>query len=79
LDSIGHSWGSYLGLFAVRGHPEYYRAFVGMGQLAGTREQVRALRLAFLSRAAQSSGDAKFHFGYDTGASSPKWLWMVAR
>jgi pimeloyl-ACP methyl ester carboxylesterase len=54
---LGHSWGSYLGLLAMRGHPEYYRAFVGMGQLAGSREEVRALRLAFLNRVAEQARD----------------------
>ena len=54
---VGHSWGSYLGLLAVSGHPEYYRAFVGTGQLAGSHEEVRALRHEFISRAARVSGD----------------------
>jgi len=56
---VGHSWGSYLGLLAIRGHPEYYRAFIGTGQLAGTREQIRALRRELLSRAANRSRDPK--------------------
>jgi pimeloyl-ACP methyl ester carboxylesterase len=55
---VGHSWGSYLGLLAVRGHPEYYAAFVGMGQLAGTRDEVDALRREFLSQAAKMTGNA---------------------
>ena len=54
---VGHSWGSYLGLLAVHGHPEFYRAFVGTGQLAGTREQVDTLQRAFVRRAAQASDD----------------------
>jgi len=55
----GHSWGSYLGLLAVRGHPEYYLAFVGTGQMAGDRGRVEDLRREFLSRAAAETGDAK--------------------
>jgi pimeloyl-ACP methyl ester carboxylesterase len=55
----GHSWGSYLGLLAVRGHPEYYLAFVGIGQMAGDRRQVDALRREFLFRAAAETGDPK--------------------
>lgn len=54
---VGHSWGSYLGLLAVREHPEYYTAFIGMGQLAGTREEVDALRRAFLGQVAKRAGD----------------------
>lgn len=37
---VGHSWGSYLGLLAVRSHPEHYAAFIGTGQLAGSRAEV---------------------------------------
>lgn len=55
---VGHSWGSYLGLLAVYEHPEYYIAFVGMGQPAGSYEQVYALRREFLSRAAKETGDS---------------------
>lgn len=54
---IGHSWGSYLGLLALRGHPEYYSAFLGMGQLAGTRAEVQDIRREFLARAARKAGD----------------------
>jgi pimeloyl-ACP methyl ester carboxylesterase len=55
---VGHSWGSYLGLLAVYEHPEYYSAFVGMGQTAGSYEQVRVLRREFLSRMARETGDS---------------------
>jgi pimeloyl-ACP methyl ester carboxylesterase len=54
---VGHSWGSYLGLLAVREHPEYFAAYVGMGQLAGTHEQVRLRRREFLTRDASATGD----------------------
>lgn len=54
---VGHSWGSYLGLLAVREHPEYYLAFVGTGQMAGDRGQVEAERREFLARAAAETGD----------------------
>jgi pimeloyl-ACP methyl ester carboxylesterase len=54
---VGHSWGSYLGLLAVREHPEYYLAFVGTGQMAGDRGQVEAERREFLVRAAAETGD----------------------
>ena len=56
---VGHSWGSYLGLLAVREHPEYYLAFVGTGQMAGDRRQVLAERRVFLARAASETGDSK--------------------
>jgi pimeloyl-ACP methyl ester carboxylesterase len=55
---VGHSWGSYLGLLAVHEHSEYYNAFIGMGQIAGSREQVYALRKEFLSRMAKETKDS---------------------
>lgn len=32
---VGHSWGSYLGMLAVRERPDLFRAYVGVGQLTG--------------------------------------------
>lgn len=55
---VGHSWGSYLGLLAVERHPEYYSAFIGTGQMAGTDDQVQALRRELLYQVAQTTGDA---------------------
>jgi pimeloyl-ACP methyl ester carboxylesterase len=54
---VGHSWGSYLGLLALRDHPEYYSAFVGLGQLAGTWPEVQEARRDFLIGAAREAGD----------------------
>jgi len=33
---VGHSWGSYLGMLAVRERPDLFRAYVGVGQLTGS-------------------------------------------
>lgn len=54
----GHSWGTYLGLLAVREKPEYYQAFIGMGQMAGTQDEINAARRTFLTGLAQSSRDS---------------------
>jgi pimeloyl-ACP methyl ester carboxylesterase len=55
---VGHSWGSYLGLLAIREHPEYYTAYIGMGQLAGSKAEVRLRRREFLTREASLTGDS---------------------
>lgn len=54
---LGHSWGSYLGLLAVRERPERYLAFIGTGQMAGSRADVAAARRALLARRAAEDGD----------------------
>jgi pimeloyl-ACP methyl ester carboxylesterase len=33
---VGHSWGSYLGMLAVRERPDLFRAYVGVGQVTGS-------------------------------------------
>jgi pimeloyl-ACP methyl ester carboxylesterase len=50
----GHSWGSYLGMLAVRENPSLFHAFIGIGQIAGSRDEVRAERQGF---AGISEGD----------------------
>jgi proline iminopeptidase len=38
---VGQSWGTILGVLAVRQHPELYQAFVGTGQMVSARETDR--------------------------------------
>lgn len=38
---VGHSWGSYLGLELVKRHPEWFFAYVGVGQLTNGPESER--------------------------------------
>jgi len=52
-----HSWGTLLGLLACREHPEYYSAYIGMGQLAASEEEVDATRREYLLPRARSAGD----------------------
>jgi pimeloyl-ACP methyl ester carboxylesterase len=35
---LGHSWGSALGVRVVQAHPEWFYAYVGVGQMANVRE-----------------------------------------
>lgn len=55
---LGHSWGSYLGLLAAHEHPEYYRAFVGTGVIAGTRAGADSLRRRWLRERAEENQDS---------------------
>lgn len=54
---VGHSWGSYLGLLAIHERPESYAAYIGMGQLAGSKAEVQQERREFLEREAELAGD----------------------
>ncbi len=54
---VGHSWGTYLGLLAVRERPDDYLAFVGTGQMAGTEREIVAARREGLVARAIAAGD----------------------
>jgi pimeloyl-ACP methyl ester carboxylesterase len=41
---LAHSWGTYLGLLAVRERPEWYHAYLGMGQLTPDRAKAREVQ-----------------------------------
>ena len=56
---VAHSWGTYLGLLAIREHPEYYAAYIATGQMAGSVAEVRSVQADFLLRcAAQANNSA---------------------
>jgi pimeloyl-ACP methyl ester carboxylesterase len=54
---VAHSWGTYLGLLAIREHPEYYSAYIGMGQMAGALASVREIQRDFVLRCATRAND----------------------
>jgi pimeloyl-ACP methyl ester carboxylesterase len=56
---VCHSWGTYLGLLAIREHPEYYSAYVGMGQIAGNSARVNAIQREFVLARAHEQHDAE--------------------
>ena len=53
---VGHSWGSYLGLTLARRHPEWFYAYVGIGQVIDFPRSERLGYEATLS-AARRAGD----------------------
>jgi pimeloyl-ACP methyl ester carboxylesterase len=54
---VGHSWGSVLGVLAVKRHPELYHAYVGVGQVVDMREGER-LSYEWTLAQAEAAGDA---------------------
>lgn len=51
---VGHSWGSGLGYMMVARHPEYFRAFAGLGQMSRNGE---SMAYAETLRVARDSGN----------------------
>jgi pimeloyl-ACP methyl ester carboxylesterase len=53
---VGHSWGTYLGMLVIARHPELYRAYVGIGQLARV-SPIPEIQDAFIRNSAIRRGD----------------------
>jgi pimeloyl-ACP methyl ester carboxylesterase len=53
---VGHSWGTYLGMLAIARHPELYRAYVGIGQLARS-SPIAGIRDEYIRQSASRMGD----------------------
>ncbi|HEX6559721.1 MAG TPA: alpha/beta fold hydrolase, partial [Longimicrobiales bacterium] len=54
---VGHSWGSMIGMLAIKEHPEYYRAFIGVGQMAADSARERTVQREWLRQAAFDAND----------------------
>jgi pimeloyl-ACP methyl ester carboxylesterase len=52
---VGHSWGSIVGLTAVRSRPDLFHAFVGTGQVVSGRETVEGWRTSAIARAREAN------------------------
>jgi pimeloyl-ACP methyl ester carboxylesterase len=53
---VGHSWGTYLGMLVIARHPEFYRAYVGIGQL-GRSAPIPGIQDAYIRQCAGRAGD----------------------
>lgn len=51
---VGHSWGSALGYMLAVRHPEYYRAFAGLGQMSKDNETLAYQETLRLAKAANN-------------------------
>lgn len=55
---LGHSWGSYLGVKTIEKYPEYYKAFLGVGQVCNQTESEK-LAYYYMLEEAERIGDDK--------------------
>jgi pimeloyl-ACP methyl ester carboxylesterase len=53
---VGHSWGTYLGILVIARHPELYRAYVGIGQLARS-SPTAGIQDEYIRQSARRMGD----------------------
>jgi len=71
----GHSWGSYLGMLLVHRHPEFFRAFIGIGQVVdearGQEITERFIREQAIQRNDQ---EALLELNTQGHAAHEKWL-----
>jgi pimeloyl-ACP methyl ester carboxylesterase len=54
---VAHSWGTYLGMLAVHEHPEYFCAYIGVGQMCMSTKREIDVQKQFLLLKAVEAGD----------------------
>ncbi|MDD6482260.1 MAG: alpha/beta hydrolase [Lachnospiraceae bacterium] len=55
---VGHSYGTYVGMKCIRMKPEYYHAYVGMGQVADQQENEKIL-ISYATEMAEKESNKK--------------------
>jgi pimeloyl-ACP methyl ester carboxylesterase len=76
---VGHSWGTYLGMLAVRERPDLFRAYVGVGQMTGPGHGDTAsarLQAEFIRREAARRGVPEAVRELDAGGRSVVEKWV---
>jgi pimeloyl-ACP methyl ester carboxylesterase len=53
---VGHSWGTYLGVLVIAQHPEFFQAYVGIGQLA-RMSPIATIQDEYIRQGAARMGD----------------------
>ena len=53
---LGHSWGSYLGVYAIKKRPDLFCAFVGTGQVSSWSE-IQAAQYAYILKRARAEAN----------------------
>ena len=66
---VGHSWGTYLGMLAVKEHPEYYAAYIGMGQMSMNPRRKFELQKEFLLGKGREAGDSALVMNLQSGSA----------
>jgi alpha/beta hydrolase fold len=56
---VGHSYGSYLGMLVIKRYPRLFKAYVGIGQMACSDSQSRAIQDRWIRERAIASNNAE--------------------
>jgi pimeloyl-ACP methyl ester carboxylesterase len=56
---VGHSYGSYLGMLVIKRYPRLFKAYVGIGQMACSNSQSRAIQDRWIRQQAIASNNAE--------------------
>lgn len=72
---VGHSWGTYLGVLLIKRHPDWFAAYVGMGQVTDpANERAVADRFVHDEAVRRRNKQALAEVRKDPNAYREKWL-----
>ena len=72
---VGHSWGTYLGMLLIKRHPDWFAAYVGMGQVTDpAKEGAVADRFIHDEAVRLGNKEALVEMRKDPNAYREKWL-----